>query len=76
MNYTQRKKGLEVPVDNEPLERRFIRPEGWMENPFIGRDGRSYHSHEALKEANKGYRERHFRKNRKPFHDRLKKLNF
>ena len=37
------------------------RPEGWMENPFIGKDGRDYHSVEALETANREYAERMFR---------------
>ena len=28
------------------------RPENWMENPYIGRDGRDYHTYEALQSAN------------------------
>jgi hypothetical protein len=36
------------------------RPTGFMENPFIGKDGRDYHSYEALKEANEAYFERMF----------------
>ena len=38
----------------EPIEARegTSRLKGWMENPFIGKDGRDYHSHEALQAAN------------------------
>ena len=32
-----------------------IKRSGFMENPYIGKDGRDYHSIEALREANKMY---------------------
>ena len=40
------------------IARGIPRPEGYMENPFIGKDGRDYHSAEALFQANKNWFER------------------
>jgi hypothetical protein len=41
---------------------RIPRPEGWMENPYIGKDGQDYHSVEALIQANADYNDRMFQK--------------
>lgn len=31
------------------------RPNDWMENPYIGEDGKSYHTLEAFRQANQDY---------------------
>lgn len=36
-------------------EKKIPRPSGFMENPYIGRDGRDYHSVKALGVANADY---------------------
>jgi len=42
--------------------RRVPRPDRWMENPYIGKDGRDYHSFEALQQANAEHNEGMFPK--------------
>lgn len=39
---------------------KIMRPEGFMDNPYIGDDGRDYHSLEALQRANQEYFDRMF----------------
>ena len=39
------------------------RPEGYMESPYIGKDGKEYHSVEALKCANDEWLRRMYPKN-------------
>jgi|SRR3989338_4320599 len=34
------------------MEKSIPRPEGYMENPYKGKDGREYHTHEDLQAAN------------------------
>lgn len=43
-----------------------MRPEGWMENPYIGKDGKDYHSFEALKRANEEWTRQMFELERFP----------
>ena len=45
------------------------RPEGYMKNPYIGKDGKDYHSPEVLAQANAEYlRRMHPKKIRQIFH--------
>ena len=37
------------------------RSEGWMKNPYLGKDGKDYHSVEELETANRNYCDRMFR---------------
>ncbi|MEK6899301.1 MAG: hypothetical protein AABW79_04360 [Nanoarchaeota archaeon] len=37
------------------LDKNWFRPAESMKNPFIGKDGRDYHSYEDLLDANKQY---------------------
>jgi hypothetical protein len=34
------------------MKKGIPRPKDWMENPYIGKDGRDYHTYEALDAAN------------------------
>ena len=43
--------------DRNPWEKGgLFRPDNWMENPYIGKDGSSYHSSEALNVANEEWK--------------------
>jgi len=50
--------------DGTPMTIKKIgRPEDYMENPYIGKDGRDYHTLEALMEANREQKRQLFPKN-------------
>ncbi len=40
------------------MECKIFRPEGYMENPYISKDGGEHHSRESLQNANRDWTER------------------